>query len=84
MVLCILSAVPLFVAMGLLADDVHQPLGGECSLLLMIANIGCAAFVYGGTIESAMDRLLEEGDYTRQQKSRRSIKGAVSTVYWLR
>ena len=67
-VLCILSAVPLFVAMGLLADDVIYV--AAVSLLLMIASIGCAAFVYGGT-------------YTRQQKSRRSIKGAVSTVYWL-
>ena len=26
---------------------------------------------------------LEEGDYTRQNKSRRSIKGAVSAIYWL-
>ena len=80
-VLCILSAVPLFVAMCLLADDVIYV--AAVSLLLMIASIGCAAFVYGGTIQSAMDRLLEEGDYTRRQKSRRSIKGAVSTVYWL-
>ena len=80
-VLCILSAVPLFVAMCLLADDAIYV--AAVSLLLMIASIGCAAFVYGGTIQSAMDRLLEEGDYTRQQKSRRSVKGAVSTIYWL-
>ena len=80
-VLCILSAVPLFVAMYLLADDAIYV--AAVSLLLMIASIGCAAFVYGGTIQSAMDRLLEEGDYTRQQKSRRSVKGAVSTIYWL-
>ena len=52
-------------------------------LLLIIAGMGCVAFTYGGTIQSSMERLLEEGDYTRQQKSRRSIKGAVSTVYWL-
>ena len=80
-VLCILSAVPLFVAMCLLADDAIYV--AAVSLLLMIASIGCAAFVYGGTIQSAMDRLLEEGDYTRQQKSRRSVKGAVSIIYWL-
>ena len=80
-VLCILSAVPLFVAMCLLADDVIYV--AAVSLLLVIASIGCAAFVYGGTIQSAMDRLLEEGDYTRQQKSRRSVKGAVSIIYWL-
>lgn len=80
-VLCILSAVPLFVAMCLLADDAIYV--AAVSLLLMIASIGCAAFVYSGTIQSAMDRLLEEGDYTRQQKSRRSVKGAVSIIYWL-
>ena len=80
-VLCILSAVPLFVAMCLLADDAIYV--AAVSLLLMIASIGCTAFVYGGAIQSAMDRLLEEGDYTRQQKSRRSVKGAVSTIYWL-
>ena len=80
-VLCILSVVPLFVAMCLLADAVIYV--AAVSLLLMVASIGCAAFVYGGTIQNAMDRLLEEGDYTRQQKSRRSVKGAVSTVYWL-
>ena len=80
-VLCILSAVPLFVAMYLLADDVIYV--AAVSLLLMIASIGCAAFVNAGTIQIAIYRLLEEGYYTRRQKSRRSIKGAVSTVYWL-
>ncbi len=80
-VLCILSAVPLFVSMCMETADVVY-VAAVC-LLLIIAGMGCVAFTYGGTIQSSMDRLLEEGDYTRQQKSRRSIKGAVSTVYWL-
>ena len=80
-VLCILSAVPLFVSMCIETADVVY-VAAVC-LLLIIAGMGCVAFTYGGTIQSSMERLLEEGDYTRQQKSRRSIKGAVSTVYWL-
>ena len=80
-VLCILSAVPLFVSMCMETADVVY-VAAVC-LLLIIAGMGCVAFTYGGTIQSSMERLLEEGDYTRQQKSRRSIKGAVSTVYWL-
>ena len=80
-VLCILSAVPLFVSMCMETADVVY-VAAVC-LLLIIAGIGCVAFTYGGTIHASMERLLEEGDYTRQQKSRRSIKGAVSTVYWL-
>ena len=80
-VLCILSAVPLFAALCLNAADVVY-VAAVC-LLLLIAGVGCFLFVYGGTIRGAMDQLLEEGDYTRQQKSHRSIKGAVSAVYWL-
>ena len=80
-VLCILSAVPLFIVMCMETADIVY-VAAVC-LLLIIAGIGCIAFVYGGTITSAMERLLEEGDYTRQQKSRRSVKGAISTIYWL-
>lgn len=80
-VLCILSAVPLFAALCLNAADVVY-VAAVC-LLLLIAGVGCFLFVYGGTIRGAMDQLLEEGDYTRQQKSHRSIKDAVSAVYWL-
>ena len=80
-VLCILSAVPLFIAMCLSVPDIVY-VAAVC-LLLVIAGIGCFAFVYGGTINSAMDQLLEEGDYTRQQKSRRNVTGAISTIYWL-
>ena len=80
-VLCILSAVPLFITMCMETADIVY-VAAVC-LLLIIAGIGCIAFVYCSTINSAMERLLEEGDYTRQQKSRRSVKGAVSTIYWL-
>ncbi len=80
-VLCILSAVPLFVSMCMETADVVY-VAAVC-LLLIIAGIGCVAFTYGGTIHASMERLLEEGVYTRQQKSRRGVKGAISTIYWL-
>ena len=80
-VLCILSAVPMFVSMCMETSDVVY-VAAVC-LLLIIAGIGCVAFTYGGTIHASMERLLEEGDYTRQNKSRRSIKGTISTIYWL-
>lgn len=80
-VLCILSTVPLFVSMCIETADVVY-VAAVC-LLLIIAGIGCVAFTYGGTIHASMERLLEEGDYTRQQKSRRGVKGAISIIYWL-
>ena len=79
--LCILSVVPLFAACCIDAADIVY-VAAVC-ILLVIAGIGCTAFVYGGTVQAAMDRLLEEGDYARSRKSHRSIKGAVSAVYWL-
>ena len=30
-----------------------------------------------------MNRLLEEGDYTRDEKAKKGVKGTVSVIYWL-
>lgn len=80
-VLCILSAVPLFIA--ICTETANIVYVAAICMLLAIAGVGCIFFVYSGTIHASMERLLEEGEYTRQQKARRSIKGAVSAVYWL-
>ena len=63
-VLCILSAVPLFIAVCLNGPDLLY-VAAVC-LLLVFAGLGSALFVYGGVYQAAMDRLLEEGDYVRQ------------------
>ncbi len=80
-VLCILSVVPLFLAACMNGTDLIY-VAAVC-LLLGVAGVGCAAFVYGGTIHGAMEKLLEEGDYTRASKARSGILGAVSACYWL-
>ena len=79
--LCILSVMPLFAAMALSASEVLL-IAGVC-LLLFIAACGCVAFVYGGVQQSAMQRLLEEGAYSRRIKARGSIRAAVTVAYWL-
>ena len=80
-VLCILSAVPLFVTMCMETADIVY-VAAVC-LLLVIAGIGCVAFTYGGTINASMERLLEEGDYTRPQKKHHKLMGTVTMIYWL-
>ena len=80
-VLCILSAVPIFIALIVNGPDALYA-AAVCVLLLLV-GLGCIAFVYGGTRQSAMERLLEEGEFTRRQKARRSLKCAISTVFWL-
>ena len=80
-VLCILSAVPLFIAVCLDGPDLLY-VGAVC-LLLVLAGIGSALFVYGGVYQAAMDRLLEEGDYVRPRKRQNGVVGAISSIYWL-
>ena len=80
-VLCILSAVPLFIAVCLDGPDLLY-VGAVC-LLLVLAGIGSAVLVSGGVYWAAMDRLLEEDDYARPRKRQNGVVGAVSAIYWL-
>lgn len=80
-VLCVLSFVPLFAAMALMHEDFFMTMA--VCLLLAVVGVGVYFFVYGGTIYSSMEKLLEEGDYTRREKSQKNITGPVSAIYWL-
>lgn len=80
-VMCILSVVPLFLSICFNAADFVFVLD-VCFILLMTA-IACYGFVYAGTIMGSYNKLLEEGDYTRREKSRSSVMGSFSTIYWL-
>ena len=79
--LCILSAVPIFIAGSVGAPDIVC-IAAVCALLLLV-GIGAALFTLGGTYQNAMNRLLEEGDYTRDEKAKKGVKGTVSVIYWL-
>lgn len=82
-VLCILSAVPLFIAVCLDGPDLLY-VGAVC-LLLVLAGVGGAVLVSGGVYWVAMDRLLEEDDYARPRKRperRRPVRSAASTGSW--
>ena len=48
-----------------------------------ISGFGAAAFTYGGTIHASMEKLLEEGDYTRVRKARSGLVHTVCVCYWL-
>ena len=80
-VLCVLSFVPLFAVMAVIQDGFFMTMA--VCLLLALVGIGTYFFVYGGTVNGAMEKLLEEGDYTRYEKSRKNITGPVSVIYWL-
>ena len=80
-VLCILCAVPLFAAMMFLDTDILAA-AAVCLLLVLVA-CGVYAFVRVGTVQDALDQLLEEGDFTRDAKARKDAIRAVAAAYWL-
>lgn len=80
-VLCVLSFVPLFAVMALTHEGFFMTMA--VCLLLAVVGVGVYFFVYGGTVNGSMEKLLEEGDYTRSEKSRKNVTGPVSVIYWL-
>ena len=80
-ILCILSVLPLFISICFDAADIVY-VSAVC-LLLLVAGCGCFALVYGGTYQAAIEKLLEEGEYSRKNKAKKGLKGTVSLIYWL-
>ena len=80
-VLCILAVLPRFASICFSVVDIVY-VAAVC-LLLFMAACGCFLFVLGGTYEAAMQKLLEEGDYTRKNKASSGVYTAISTGYWL-
>ncbi len=78
-VLCVISAVPLFVAMGLESDLVAVV--GVGMLLTMVA-IGVFLIVKVGVIWGSYQMLLEEGDYSKSNKEDNKSNALIAEVYW--
>ena len=78
--LCICSVLPLFVAMSFDAPDFV--LAASLSLLLAVASVGVLLLVHTSILWGACQILLEEGDYSRENKIESSRYGYVSQIYW--
>lgn len=78
-VLCVLAAAPLFAAVCIDGSDLLY-VGAVGALVL--AGVGCLFLVNAGVYSGAMERLLEEGDYTRGQKKHNKVLSTVTTIYW--
>ena len=80
-VLCILSMLPIFAAMVFAGPAWSYALAMD--FLLVLVAIGCVSFVRVGTPWAAMNKLLEEGDYTRERKALSGCLARLSGGYWL-
>ncbi len=80
-VLVICAVVPLFVAICFDATDIVYVLA-VCAMLLLI-SFGVFGFCYTGSINGSFNKLLEEGDFTRENKAKEKRTAGFSSVYWL-
>lgn len=82
---CILSVIPLFIGSFATEDDFYL-IGTVCALLVLVA-IGVIFFITAGIRWESMQKLLQEGNYTKVKKTKKQkgadFTGTVATVYWM-
>lgn len=81
-IMCILAPIILLSA-AFMAEESDLILSVTlCSMLFFIA-IAVYFFVRVGVIWESMEKLLQEGDYTKEKKKYSKINGTIAAVYWI-
>lgn len=79
-VLCILSAVPLFAAP--IVTDRDLVYMWCVVVLLCIVSVAVFLFVVSGQTRGCYQMLLQEGDYTYEKKMEQKKTARISSIYW--
>jgi len=79
--ICILSVIPLFAGSFLSENGLFVV--SMLAVALLLVGIGVFLLITVGTNWASLQKLLQEGDYTRQKKNRHSLSNVISPVYWL-
>lgn len=79
-VLCILSVIPTIMAGVMEVEDYMS--GISVGLLLIIVSIGVNILIRADMIKSSYDTLLQEGEYTIEEKHLKKKTDAFSGAYW--
>lgn len=79
-VLCILSVIPTIMAGVMEVEDYMS--GISVGLLLIIVSIGVNILIRAGMIKSSYDTLLQEGEYTIEEKNLKKKTDSFSGAYW--
>lgn len=81
-VMCILAPIILLSSAFMAEDNDLIVVFTLCAMLFFIA-VAVYCFVRVGVIWESMQKLLQEGDYTKEKKKHSKINGTVAAVYWL-
>lgn len=78
--LCIVSVLPLLIVGSLTENELL--LVAMLALLMLLAGIAAAMFIVVGTQHASMQKLLQEGEFTMQEKAKTGVKEVVGFCYW--
>ena len=81
MSLCILAALPLLIAV-MLSESAVAVIAALC-VTLALAGLGTTFLIRVGIRWESLQKLLEEGDYSREAKRGRHGHGGISAAFWL-
>ena len=79
-ILCILSVLPIMIALAFSASDMVFVYCVD--ILLVLVAIAVYLFVWSGMIYGGYQKLLEEGEYSREKKLTRKNTEVFAQVYW--
>ncbi len=82
--LCISSVIPLVMSPFFITNKKDEEFFAVVSvcILLTVVSAGVYCFMRFGLVQGSYDKLLEEGDYTRDKKKFNKATGYFSVIYW--
>lgn len=85
-VLCVVAALPLFIAMFFFGGEDKSanefPYAVAVACLLILVALGVYLIVRASIVWGSFQILLEDGDYTRQKKAEDKKNDTLSSIYW--
>lgn len=79
--LCIMALIPLFGG-AIFNDENELLLTIMLSASFVIAGVGVVFFIRSGIVWASYEKLLQEGDYSKDKKEKQSLTMTISIVYW--
>lgn len=80
--LCIMSLIPLFVGV-IFNEESDLLLTVMLSVSFVLAGSGVVFFIQNGIIWTSYEKLLQEGDYSKEKKEKSSVTTTIVVSYWL-
>ena len=80
-IMCILSCVPLL-ATGLLGENGENLTSLMVGILLLMVSVGVNMIIRGSAVVDACNKVLQEEQFTPENKRLNKLTGKVAAVYW--